>query len=89
MSRTFIRVLSQCFSHRRYALTFSNAKIEFLVAEVAQFRLFNRFFKARLRVMWHLIEDFFDQNILMKAFIGWGWLSVLIMIFSFVQQAAA
>jgi hypothetical protein len=39
--------------------------------------------------MWHLIEDFFDQYILMKAFIGWGWLSVLIMIFSFVQQAAA
>ena len=22
--------------------------------------------------MWHLIEDFFDQNILMKAFIGLG-----------------
>tara|TARA_B110000971_G_C20033948_1_gene513118 strand:- start:1539 stop:1706 length:168 start_codon:yes stop_codon:yes gene_type:complete len=47
--------------------------------------LFVKFFKLRLRNMWHLIEDFFDQNILMKAFIGWGWLSVLIMIFSFVQ----
>jgi len=35
--------------------------------------------------MWHLIEDFFDQNIIMKAFIGLGWLSVLIMIFSFLQ----
>lgn len=44
-----------------------------------------KFFKLRLRNMWHLIEDFFDQNIIMKAFIGLGWLSVLIMVFSFVQ----
>ncbi len=50
-------------------------------------RHFVNFFKLRLRYMWHLIEDFFDQNILMKAFIGWGWLSVLIMIFSIVQTA--
>ena len=33
--------------------------------------------------MWHLIEDFFDQNIVMKAMIGIGWLCVIIMIFSF------
>ena len=32
--------------------------------------------------MWHLIEDFFDQSWIMKAFIGWGWLCVWIMIFS-------
>ena len=32
--------------------------------------------------MWHLIEDFFDQNIVMKAFIGLGWLCVLIMLTS-------
>ena len=27
--------------------------------------------------MWHLIEDFFDQNLIMKAFLGLGWLCVL------------
>ena len=32
--------------------------------------------------MWHLIEDFFEQSWAMKAFIGWGWLSVLIMVSS-------
>ena len=39
--------------------------------------------------MWHLIEDFFDQGIVMKAFIGLGWLSLLIMVFSLVQQLAS
>jgi hypothetical protein len=32
--------------------------------------------------MWHLIEDFFEQSLVMKAFIGWGWLSVIIMLAS-------
>lgn len=32
--------------------------------------------------MWHLIEDFFDQNIVMKGMIGLGWLSVIIMLAS-------
>jgi len=32
--------------------------------------------------MWHLIEHFFDQSLFMMALIGWGWLCVLIMIFS-------
>lgn len=32
--------------------------------------------------MWYLIEDFFDQSLVMKAFIAWGWLSVIIMIAS-------
>lgn len=32
--------------------------------------------------MWHLIEDFFEQNLVMKLFIGLGWLSVLIMVAS-------
>jgi hypothetical protein len=40
-------------------------------------------------VMWHLIEDFFDQNLFMKAFLGLGWLSVLIMFCSLVQQVLA
>jgi hypothetical protein len=32
--------------------------------------------------MWYLIEDFFEQSLAMKFFIGWGWLSVLIMVAS-------
>ena len=39
--------------------------------------------------MWHLIEDFFDQNLIMKAFLGLGWLSVLIMVCSLIQQIIA
>ena len=30
--------------------------------------------------MWYLIEDFFEQSLVMKAVIGWGWLCVLIML---------
>ncbi len=36
--------------------------------------------------MWHLIEDFFDQSWAMKAVIGMGWLCVIIMVASFIQQ---
>jgi len=36
--------------------------------------------------MWYLIEDFFDQNWAMKLFIGWGWLSVVIMLSSLLFQ---
>ena len=32
--------------------------------------------------MWYLIEDFFEQSLVMKAFIAWGWLSILIMVTS-------
>ena len=39
--------------------------------------------------MWHLIEDFFDQNLVMKAFLGLGWLSILILFCSLVQQVMA
>ena len=39
--------------------------------------------------MWHLIEDFFDQNLIMKVFIALGWLSILIMACSLVQQVMA
>lgn len=31
---------------------------------------------------WYLVEDFFEQSWVMKLFIGWGWLSALIMITS-------
>ncbi len=34
--------------------------------------------------MWYLIEDFFEQSLIMKAFIGWGWLAIMIMITSLV-----
>lgn len=36
--------------------------------------------------MWYLIEDFFDQSWAMKLFIGWGWLSVVIMLASLLFQ---
>ena len=32
-----------------------------------------------MRLFWSLVEDFFEQNLVMKAFIAWGWLSVVIM----------
>jgi hypothetical protein len=35
--------------------------------------------------MWHLVQDFFDQNLIMKFFIGWGWLSVIIMLASLIS----
>ena len=34
--------------------------------------------------MWYLIEDFFEQSIVGKLFLGVGWLAVLIMVASFV-----
>lgn len=34
--------------------------------------------------MWYLIEDFFEQSLVMKAVIGWGWLSVIIMLASLI-----
>jgi hypothetical protein len=37
--------------------------------------------------MWYLIEDFFEQNLVMKAFIVWGWLALVIMASSFVTSA--
>jgi len=32
--------------------------------------------------MWYLIEDFFEQSLVMKLAIAWGWLSILIMLTS-------
>ena len=39
--------------------------------------------------MLHLIEDFFEQSLVMKGFIGLGWLAVLIMLASLVSSALA
>lgn len=36
--------------------------------------------------MWHLIEDFFEQGVVVKLFILLGWLCVLIMVASFVAS---
>ena len=38
--------------------------------------------------MWHLIEDFFDQPLIMKAVLGLGWLCVLIMAASFIATVS-
>lgn len=35
--------------------------------------------------MWYLVEDFFDQNLVMKGMLGLGWLCVLIMVASFAE----
>ena len=35
-------------------------------------------------LVWHLIEDFFEQGLVMKGFIGLGWLCMIIMIASIV-----
>ena len=36
------------------------------------------------RTVWHLIEDFFEQGIVVKLFLGVGWLAVVIMVASFL-----
>jgi len=35
-----------------------------------------------MRFFWYLVEDFSEQSLFLKLFIGWGWLSVLIMLTS-------
>ena len=35
-----------------------------------------------MQLFWYLLEDFSEQSLVMKAFVGWGWLSVIIMICS-------
>ncbi len=32
--------------------------------------------------MWYLIEDFFEQSLVMQGVLAWGWLSILIMVTS-------
>ncbi len=36
--------------------------------------------------MWYILEDFFDQSLVMMAIIGWGWLSVVIMVASLISK---
>lgn len=35
--------------------------------------------------MWHLIEDFFEQGVVVKLFLAVGWLAVFIMIASLID----
>lgn len=35
--------------------------------------------------MWHLIEDFFEQGVVVKLFLAVGWLAVVIMIASLIN----
>ncbi|MYJ74115.1 MAG: hypothetical protein F4089_03005 [Gammaproteobacteria bacterium] len=35
--------------------------------------------------MWHLIEDFFEQGVVVKLFLAVGWLAVVIMIASLIE----
>ena len=35
-----------------------------------------------MQLFWYLLEDFAEQSLVLKAFIGLGWLSVIIMICS-------
>ena len=39
--------------------------------------------------MWHLIEDFFEQSLVGKLFVGVGWLAIVIMVASFAALVAA
>lgn len=39
--------------------------------------------------MWYLLEDFFEQSLVMQALIGWGWLSILIMVTSLADTVIA
>ena len=41
---------------------------------------------GRRAIMWYLIEDFFEQGLIAKLFIGVGWLAVLIMVASLVDS---
>jgi hypothetical protein len=36
----------------------------------------------------NILGDLFEQPLVMWAFIGWGWLSMLVMVMSFLNTAA-
>ena len=48
--------------------------------------ILRRSFKLRNpKRMWHLIEDFFEQGVVVKLFLAAGWLAVVIMIASLIE----
>jgi len=64
-------------------ITFAAISERFPTLKYASLNLFE--YQRGGEKMWHLIEHFFDQNIVMKAMIGFGWLCVLIMVSSFAE----
>jgi hypothetical protein len=42
------------------------------------------FFSAIFRPVLYTMEDFMEQSLVMKAYIGWGWLAIIIMLTSLV-----
>jgi hypothetical protein len=38
---------------------------------------------------WYLLEDISEQPLIMKAFLAWGWLSIVIMLAGMVQAAVS
>ena len=40
-------------------------------------------------LVWHLIEDFFEQGVIVKLFIAVGWLAVVIMLASLARLVFA
>ena len=40
-----------------------------------------------MQIFWYLVEDFMEQPLIMKAFIGWGWLSVVLMLSAMIASA--
>jgi hypothetical protein len=42
---------------------------------------------ATMQWFWYLVEDFSEQSLVMKAFLAWGWLSIVIMIAGMVNTA--
>jgi len=54
-----------------------------MVGRKANFRLDWRL--TRSIHMWHLIEDFFEQSLVMKGFLGLGWLAIIVMAASFID----
>lgn len=39
-----------------------------------------------MQMFWYLFEDFMEQSLVMKAFIGWGWLSVVLMVAAMIAS---
>jgi hypothetical protein len=36
--------------------------------------------------MWYLIEDFFEQSWIVKLFVAWGWLAIVLMFASIIAS---
>lgn len=41
-----------------------------------------------MKPFWYLVEDFFEQPLIIKVALGWGWISVVVMILSLIAAIA-